>query len=123
MKDLRKDILIRFDPDYPSVISVAEGWLDLVYDLHEMLVYISPDYKIYQIKQKFGGLRFYAEYSPKYDEVNVDLMRRIFETLVSFAEQRSRNICETCGNLGRIQGKSYMFVGCEDHTECPDYVE
>jgi hypothetical protein len=60
--------------------------------------------KISQIKEKFGGLRFYYYGGDKY-----------IDGLTSFAESLSYKICEQCGttiNVGSTQG--WMCVVCED---------
>jgi hypothetical protein len=60
-------------------------------------------FQIDQIKEKFGGLRFY--YSGGDDEIS---------GMVNLAENMSYGICETCGtteNVGRTQG--WIYVVCK----------
>jgi hypothetical protein len=102
---------------YEKSIYVSEGWRELVYTLHEKLSYISPNYKVHQVKQKFGGLRFYAEYVPKGKEKNPDLMKSIFDDLVALAETASYHICETCGDWGELVGDTWIYVACKDHAD------
>ena len=40
-------------------IDCGPGWKTIVFDCHNELLAIDPDYKILQIKQKFNGLRYY----------------------------------------------------------------
>lgn len=55
-----------------------------------------------QIKEKFGGLRFYVRGG---DDST--------DAFISFAETMSTKICETCGNLGKQQSVSGWI-----HTAC-----
>lgn len=55
-----------------------------------------------QVKEKFGGLRFYV--------VGGD---DITEALINFAESVSFKVCETCGNQG-----SKKTIGTWIHTSC-----
>lgn len=62
--------------------------------------------KIVQIKEKFGGLRFYVEYS------NPAIDRRITE-----AEKQSFNICEMCGEPGELlKNNDWLKTLCALHT-------
>lgn len=69
-----------------------------------------PQVIIAQIKEKFGGLRFYV------DTENVDehLYNEIYK-LINKAEEKSFEICEACGNLGE---RSYKGTGTWIKTLC-----
>lgn len=55
-----------------------------------------------QVKEKFGGLRFYV--------IGGD---DITESFISFAETMSLKICETCGNPGKQQGdRGWIHTAC-----------
>lgn len=57
-----------------------------------------------QVKEKFGGLRFYTNYSDDYVDGLIDL-----------AEELSYNICEACGSMNNvIQTKGWIFTLCQD---------
>jgi hypothetical protein len=71
------------------------GWSRLINELHEQLVGFDPAYQLHQVKEKFGGLRFYAEF-------NEDVRERC-NALVQEAEHRSFGICERCGEAGRLR--------------------
>lgn len=56
-----------------------------------------------QIKEKFGGLRFYVTGG---DDIT--------EAFISFAETMSLKICETCGNPGKQQGdRGWIHTACD----------
>jgi len=67
-------------------LAAPKGWDVLVKGVHEALLAIDPDYEIYQIKEKFGGLRYYC--SLHSDEAR-DIIRN--------AETLSYTICQDCG--------------------------
>ena len=54
-----------------------------------------------QIKEKFGGLRFYTSYC--HEEI---------DKLISEAERLSYKICEQCGDPGTVGGKNWISTMC-----------
>lgn len=116
---------------------IGNGWMPLVQQLTEKIIYKIEDikkynearlnngvitkdrfdkemelvdnFKICQIKEKFGGLRFYVEGADS----------EIYHW-ISFAESMSYRMCEECGtthNLGRTSG--WIRVICVD---CADKI-
>ena len=59
-----------------------------------------------QVKEKFGGLRFY--YSGGDDHIN---------GIVSMACAMSTQICEVCGNKGSVRGGGWISTLCDQHAE------
>ena len=90
------------------------GWYDLINTLCQLIKHYDkqqinkPDYKpvvVQQVKEKFGGLRFY--YYGGDDMV---------AGMVSFAEAISQQICEVCGNKGKTdRERSWVQTLCEEH--------
>lgn len=64
-----------------------QGWLDLVLRLHNNVKEVSPDYRIVQVKEKFGGLRYY-----------VDNASESAHSLIREAEKESLTVCQNCGS-------------------------
>lgn len=60
---------------------------------------------ITQIKEKFGGLRFY------YDGGSEEL-----EKLVDEAERLSYRTCEVCGEPGKERGGGWIQTLCDKHA-------
>lgn len=94
-------------------IYVGRGWWDLLLKLDSELKILDPSYKVVQIKEKFGGLRFYASFK-----------KEVFNTaqaLVNDAEGLSFHVCETCGDLGKLRDSSGWYVTlcdvCENERE------
>lgn len=73
---------------------VGEGWQPLVETLNKKLLALDPNYEILQIKEKFGGLRYYIAESD-----NMTL-RDKQAALINEAENVSFTICEYCGEPG-----------------------
>lgn len=103
------EILERRGPVYPEFSS---GWDALIARLDGKLAALVPDYKLAQVKEKFGGLRYYYYYSCDCEGVNDcedvnDADRKRFRELVSQAEAESFTICEVCGETGRLMNRGY----------------
>jgi hypothetical protein len=80
--------------DEPFGHECGEGWKTIIIDTHSKLKYIDPNYKIAQIKEKFGGLRYYYDHSfESYD----DIRREIMDDIVRAAEDEASRTCELCG--------------------------
>lgn len=58
------EILNRIPVGWGRWISVAPGWYKIVADLNRELSYLDLNYEVHQVKEKFGGLRFYFGLSP-----------------------------------------------------------
>lgn len=84
---------------------VPVGWHDLVRDTHKQIIKVDPEYRIRQIKEKFGGLRFYMSTTTPY-----------IDGAISLAEAVSYTQCEYCGqssNRGLPQ-KGWVKTFCDD---------
>ena len=63
------------------------------------------DLRIMQIKEKFGGLRFYIEGEP--EESRVD-------AIINKYERMSERICGICGKPARYLSQGWIYPWCED---------
>lgn len=87
---------------YPQLFSncwgaeCGNGWYDLLNNLCRQLKEIVEKNKIginvVQVKEKFGGLRFYIELECD----NKNVAENIY-SLIAAAEKKSYNTCESCG--------------------------
>lgn len=68
---------------------VPPGWKKLVLKLVDELEVAGWSGQLSQVKEKFGGLRFYAEEQTE-----------AMESMISEAEGRSYRICQDCGHEG-----------------------
>jgi hypothetical protein len=62
-----------------------------------------------QVKEKFGGLRFYYNGGDDY-----------IHGLTTMAESMSEVTCETCGCPGRSRGSGWVYTACDTHTNPED---
>lgn len=83
-------------------LEVQDGWYDLIHKLCVDLMALEPgpDFKAEQVKEKFGGLRFYVSGYPE-DEAK---WKKINE-VISAVEKESFGICEMCGTTEGIEVK------------------
>jgi len=65
-----------------------------------------PQVVVTQIKEKFGGLRFYYDGGNEY-----------IDGLVSMAESWADYTCETCGEPARKKTTGYIKTVCDKHYE------
>ena len=72
----------------------GDGWFDLIYKLSKDLSENHPECRAIQVKEKFGGLRFYVN---GVSEAGWDLIDK--------AEEESYHTCEQCLRNGEPQGK------------------
>ncbi len=98
----------------PFGIETGDGWFDLIWELCTKIDALAKsaglsgdDYpKAMQVKEKFGGLRFYA------NPCNVKVADEVFAA-IDEAEARSVKTCETCGKPGRQVGGGWIVTICE----------
>ncbi len=91
----------------PYVFEVEEGWYPLIKNLIEELLELGWNREISQVKEKFGGLRFYIN----------DGSKEIYE-LISKYENLSYEICETCGEEGKLRTDlSWHSTLCDKHYQ------
>ena len=85
---------------------IAEGWYPLVNKLIEDLNKMGWDGDIHQIKEKFGGLRFYIGNGTE------EILDRIWK-----AEEESYKICEMCGEPGKLRHGGWKKTLCDEHEK------
>lgn len=96
-----------------------DGWFDLIYqlcqDIEVAYAKLPEEKKLddyndaciaFQVKEKFGGLRFYLD-----SEAD-----GVYE-LTSTAETKSFTICEICGEPGKPSGRGWIKTLCEMHRD------
>jgi hypothetical protein len=84
---------------------IGKGWYPLINELIEKLINVGWDGQVFQIKEKFGGLRFYI------GEGNDAIFDLIHE-----AENKSYKICEECGQPGVVRGGGWLKTLCDEHA-------
>lgn len=82
----------------------GNGWFPLIKDLIVDLIELGWDKQICQVKEKFGGLRFYI------NEGSDEIYKRIAR-----AEDDSYKICEVTGDVGELRTDiGWYRTLCED---------
>ena len=95
----------------PFGIETDDGWYKLIDTLCMVIKKVETGdlpTQIIQIKQKFGGLRFYV------GKANAEVFGAI-----RMAEEMSYNICEHCGSTDNVKRRKKGFV----YTLCDKCVE
>jgi hypothetical protein len=87
--------------------AVREGWFPLIKDLIVDLIELGWNKEICQVKEKFGGLRFYI------NDGTDEMFDRIHK-----AERESCTICEITGNPGKLRTDiSWHRTLCDEQYE------
>ena len=100
--------------------NINEGWHELLNELCEKLQLLEDTMGIEtiaaQVKEKFGGLRFYYDihFTPEKDS---KIWMDIISDLVSYTEHLSFHTCEKCGKHGEVRGGGWIKTLCD---ECAD---
>ena len=83
-------------------VECGPGWRKLI----EPLIAECEDagVEVMQVKEKFGTLRVYT--GP---------CSQALDDKIRTAENESRRVCETCGNVGELRGGGWLYVSCEEH--------
>ncbi len=84
----------KISPEYIQTIQVDEGWYQLVIDCDRELSLFDPHYKIIQVKEKFGELRYYVKPSETCYEP-----RRLHDIIAKYEEIAAKT-CEATGKPG-----------------------
>jgi hypothetical protein len=86
--------------------SVGPGWADILTRLVNDLEVLGWNGQLCQVKEKFGGLRFYI------NAASEPIWKRI-----SQAEHESYKICETCGQPGKLRRIGWWKTLCDEHVK------
>jgi hypothetical protein len=96
----------------------GDGWYGVIDRLCNSLVSLNNTVVADQVKEKFGGLRFYAHFMSDEVERKNDQMWE----LIDQAELESFSICEMCGMTGRLSTNGHWLKTlCKKHRSEKDY--
>lgn len=91
--------------------NVGEGWQPVVLAGLLAIERVDPGCTVDQIKEKFGGLRFYVTPSEGADDVT----KFIVQAIATATETRASNLCEDCGGFPARNEPVYKWY----RTLCP----
>lgn len=83
---------------------VGDGWLGLLKSLIKMAIKAGWNKEVAQVKEKWGGLRFYINEGSS----------EIFD-IINQHEGFSHTICEECGMPGRSRHGNWIRTLCDKH--------
>lgn len=90
-----------------NYFDISEGWYPLVKDLIDDLIKLGWNKQVCQVKEKFGGLRFYI------NEGSDEIYKRITQ-----AENESYKICEATGTPGKLRTDlGWHLTLCDEEYE------
>lgn len=84
---------------------MGRGWAPLIHRVYNTREAIGAPVGIIQVKEKFGGLRIYAEY----------LNKELEEVIIEVGKE-SLHICEQCGEAGQLRKIDDRYItACDAH--------
>ncbi len=86
---------------------LPDGWRGIALRLHLGIVRIHPEYRIVQVKEKFGTMRYYLDSYPTDVRDELDL-------LIRGAEAESAVTCQNCGEPGVSREHGYVATLCDE---------
>lgn len=101
--------------EYPrSGFYLSAGWEDLAHQLCSILerqiVHLPEELRTHvhcaQVKEKFGGLRFYMTQETPY-----------ISGAIAMAEAMSYSVCDTCGRPGKRRDGGWIRTLCDKHNK------
>lgn len=113
----------RLEKSYPKMyggkyggFAVGKGWYPIIERLSASIQQhiewknkdseVCPQVIVEQVKEKFGGLRFYYQGGDEY-----------IAGLVSMAESWAGIACEDCGGIGKRRGGGWVRTLCDVHEQ------
>lgn len=91
-----------FKDIHPCNFGCGEGWKTIINDLCTQIKALGlPNLRVVQIKEKFGGLRFY-----------VDGADNAVYDLIAEAEKKASQTCELCGAPGKEREGGWYATMC-----------
>jgi hypothetical protein len=88
----------------------GDGWEPIIRKLSEQLTWLAvaqaTPVRVFQVKEKFGTLRFYVD-------GGTDAM----QACISYAEAASARTCEVCGKYGTLRKGGWLQTLCDFHKE------
>jgi hypothetical protein len=100
-----EELLERYGIAYPHCgFYIGPGWMPIVEGLIKSLITLGWDKDLHQVKEKFGGLRFYIG----------ECTDQMWD-LIDAASAHSFETCEDCGKPGRSSKRGWIKTLCEEH--------
>lgn len=111
-------VLNRFPSGHLKAIECEKGWYQIIVELDDRLSRICPSYEIYQIKQKYGVLRY--RWGSK-ERLAPEMYQKMLDISNAY-ENLSKTVCEVTGEPGVLMVKDYWLKTLNPDT-APDGYE
>lgn len=114
-------ILRRIADGWGRWLSVDAGWYPLVIATDALLAALDADYRVHQVKEKFGTLRYY--FWPSGEDVDHKTLDAM-DAVTDGAERASAITCERCGATGflRHTARGWVKTLCASCADTLGYV-
>jgi len=99
-------ILSRIPEGYQRSIGCAKGWYGLIIELERKLAALDPDFKVLEVTERYGTLRWDFDCAPS--------VHAAMAVLVNEAETASERTCEKCGRAAVLMDRGGWYT-----TLCP----
>lgn len=113
VKLTRKELIAKYPTRFEDVgtwFECGDGWLGLIDELCTNLEAeckrSGASYCVAQVKEKFGGLRFYINTTAGHREDTLFELEDIYEG-------KSFKVCEMCGDAGTVRPSGWVKTLCD----------
>jgi hypothetical protein len=92
----------------------GDGWFEILWRLCEDLepLVAGHEFKVLQVKEKFGGLRFYV----RFDGLRLSHADDAISRRIGAAMEESFHTCEVCGKPGELREARWIRTLCDEHA-------
>jgi hypothetical protein len=87
---------------------IGPGWYSIIDRLVADLLELGWDGRVLQVKEKFGGLRFYIEQTTE-----------VLHNRIDKAKDEAYRTCEVCGKPGFLRNNGWIETRCDEHASGP----
>lgn len=108
-----EELMAKYPKQLAHGVSVDKGWVPLIDDLCKELIAAGVEFEAVQIKEKFGGLRFYTDWA---EHMSDELAGKAYDIIGKY-EDKSYCVCEVCGLPGSLRSGGWVRTLCNLHAE------
>jgi hypothetical protein len=97
----------------PDGFTHDDGWFGILWRLCEDLepLIAGHEFEVLQVKEKFGGLRFYV----RLDGLRLSHADDAISRRIGAAVEESFHTCEICGQPGKLREDYWITTVCDEH--------
>lgn len=102
--------------------TIGKGWEPCIRELCVQLVALDAGVEFAQIKEKFGGLRIYYEFTQtSTGQEPTEWQKKEAAKLIEETIRKADESCETCGKPGSLRTQNrWYYTACDEHTKKED---